>query len=269
MIPMKVIGVSLMLCTILSLNRAQDEWGWSNVNGTEEYSDSKVGYMDNEDRDDNDHMNNTMDKETEKEKHVKLGPCAYKRMYCRKYPWAYCPECDEYGYYLPQQCWASSGYCWCVNKKTGRKIPNTLTKPWMTPFNCDEESFCPDGWSWYNYKCYHFINAPKTWLEAQMYCQFDGANLASVHSYEDDHYVRSLTRVDHDFPETWLGGTDAVMHDYWMWADGTKFHYDNWALDDHLGDEMGCCLKMNYHYMWKWAPASCNATLPFICAKSL
>ncbi|KAM9426546.1 lectin-like [Pholidichthys leucotaenia] len=246
MILVKVISVSLMLCTILSLNHADEGKDY-----------------DKDDKPQDDGMNSSMSRS------LFYSSCRYKRKYCAKYSWAYCPECDEYGYYLPQQCWEKTGYCWCVNKITGKKIPNTLTKPWMTPFNCDEEPFCPDGWTWYDNKCYRFINAPKTWPEAQMYCQFDGANLASVHSQEDDHYLRSLTKVDHDFPETWIGGTDAVMMDFWMWSDGTKFYYDNWDHEHHRQDERGCCLKMNYHYDWKWAPAACNATLPFICAKSL
>ncbi|XP_052353947.1 equistatin-like [Oncorhynchus keta] len=33
------------------------------------------------------------------------------------------PTCDYNGQYTPEQCWGSTGYCWCVNS-SGQKIPD-------------------------------------------------------------------------------------------------------------------------------------------------
>ncbi|XP_041834477.1 thyroglobulin-like isoform X3 [Melanotaenia boesemani] len=45
------------------------------------------------------------------------------------------PKCDENGKYQPQQCHASTGHCWCVNKK-GTEKPGTRTAPGTPPVDC-------------------------------------------------------------------------------------------------------------------------------------
>uniref|UniRef100_A0A8C7Y840 C-type lectin domain-containing protein n=1 Tax=Oryzias sinensis TaxID=183150 RepID=A0A8C7Y840_9TELE len=76
----------------------------------------------------------------------------------------------------------------------------------------EEDSGCPHEWTRFGQQCFIFINSPKTWAEAEAYCQFDGSNLASIHSYEENHFLQSLTRADtHNFPQAWIGGTD-TMH---------------------------------------------------------
>ena len=38
------------------------------------------------------------------------------------------PQCEEDGSYSPMQCWASTGYCWCVDEN-GEEIPGTILGP--------------------------------------------------------------------------------------------------------------------------------------------
>ncbi|XP_038838872.1 equistatin-like [Salvelinus namaycush] len=47
---------------------------------------------------------------------------------------AYVPTCDDNGQYTPEQCWGSTGYCWCVTS-TGQKIQCTETPPGIA-INC-------------------------------------------------------------------------------------------------------------------------------------
>uniref|UniRef100_A0A674AMR4 Thyroglobulin type-1 domain-containing protein n=1 Tax=Salmo trutta TaxID=8032 RepID=A0A674AMR4_SALTR len=47
---------------------------------------------------------------------------------------AFIPTCDDDGQYTPEQCWSSTGYCWCVTS-TGKKIQGTETPP-GTAINC-------------------------------------------------------------------------------------------------------------------------------------
>ncbi|XP_073477195.1 HLA class II histocompatibility antigen gamma chain isoform X2 [Aquarana catesbeiana] len=42
-------------------------------------------------------------------------------------PGAYIPQCDENGDYKSEQCWRSTGYCWCAYKN-GTEIPGTRSR---------------------------------------------------------------------------------------------------------------------------------------------
>ncbi|XP_054876256.1 ladderlectin-like [Poeciliopsis prolifica] len=195
------------------------------------------------------------------------GFCDQKHLQCTIFPGMFCPQCDANGNFLPQQCSGSTGYCWCVDIITGEEIPNTKTAPGVRPINCAQNLRCPYGWTRFGRRCFLFIDTPKTWPEAEFYCQFEEANLASVHSYEENRFIQTFTRGDtHSFPETWIGGTDAIHLDFWMWSDGSKFDYENWYNDDHNETEERC-LKMNYHYTLKWSAAPCDHYLPFVCSK--
>uniref|UniRef100_A0A3P9MQK8 LisH domain-containing protein C1711.05-like n=1 Tax=Oryzias latipes TaxID=8090 RepID=A0A3P9MQK8_ORYLA len=132
----------------------------------------------------------------------------------------------------------------------------------------EEDSGCPDDWTRFGQQCFIFINSPKTWAEAESYCQFDGSNLASIHSYEQNHFLQSLTRADtHNFPQAWIGGTDTMHFGLWTWSDGSRFLYENWSDKGKDGDA-DRCLKINYHYELKWTAARCSESLPFVCSKN-
>ncbi|XP_045919984.1 thyroglobulin-like [Micropterus dolomieu] len=236
---------------------------------------------------------------------VTCGLCQHEREHSKMIIGRFVPKCDDNENFLPQQCSGSTGYCWCVNVFTGVEIPNTRTPPGIPPVNCavqlsggdeerhdgdddhshvdedgekdDEEEHrgereeepCAEGWSRFGRRCFVFINSRKTWLEAESYCLFEDANLASIHSYEENHFIQSLTRADSFvFPETWIGGFDAIHDSHWLWSDGSKFNYQDWNKEDKE-EENEHCLKMNDGYELKWEPESCNDTLPFVCAKKI
>ncbi|KAI0240900.1 Kunitz-type serine protease inhibitor textilinin-4, partial [Lamellibrachia satsuma] len=48
---------------------------------------------------------------------------------------AYVPQCQDDGYYRPQQCSASTGHCWCVTRD-GTKMDGTETGPGEPRHNC-------------------------------------------------------------------------------------------------------------------------------------
>ncbi|XP_045072521.1 equistatin-like [Coregonus clupeaformis] len=50
-------------------------------------------------------------------------------------PTAYIPTCDCKGQYTPEQCWGSTGSCWCVTCN-GQKIKGTETPPGTAPIKC-------------------------------------------------------------------------------------------------------------------------------------
>ncbi|XP_055770505.1 equistatin-like [Salvelinus fontinalis] len=48
---------------------------------------------------------------------------------------AFIPTCDAAGQYTTEQCFGSTGYCWCVNS-SGQKILGTETLPGTARINC-------------------------------------------------------------------------------------------------------------------------------------
>lgn len=40
---------------------------------------------------------------------------------------AFVPECNVDGSFKPEQCWGSTGYCWCVNEH-GTEVPRTKVR---------------------------------------------------------------------------------------------------------------------------------------------
>ncbi|XP_031647515.1 saxiphilin-like [Oncorhynchus kisutch] len=52
---------------------------------------------------------------------------------------AYIPTCDAAGQYTPEQCWGSTGYCWCVTS-SGQNIPGTATPPGIGPIICSTQN---------------------------------------------------------------------------------------------------------------------------------
>ncbi|XP_041634690.1 ladderlectin [Cheilinus undulatus] len=115
-----------------------------------------------------------------------------------------------------------------------------------------------------------FVNSPKTWIEAEIYCLFEGGNLASVHSSMCYHGIQELTKYEYDFPLTWLGGQDFAKNCVWLWTDGSKFDYGNWYMDPsyYYMDREEHCLVMNYGLELKWHYANCSDTHPFVCVKN-
>lgn len=61
-----------------------------------------------------------------------VGPCAVKlinsvntTLVGTTLVGAYVPQCDDKGYYSAAQCQGSTGYCWCVDTRTGETVPGS------------------------------------------------------------------------------------------------------------------------------------------------
>lgn len=190
--------------------------------------------------------------------------------------------CDEDGNFEPKQCHEvapGETWCMCVDVMTGKGRPNTLSKG--DDLMCDENGkiekpCCPPHWTRFSEHghdmCYMFINSNKTWVEAESYCRFEHGRLASIHCQETNHFLQVLTRGEtYEFPETWVGGTNAVQTCFWMWSDGSDFAFEDWSHEDSK-NRNDSCLSINHGCapnQYKWSSSSCNRTLPFVCAKPL
>ncbi|KAG7491157.1 hypothetical protein MATL_G00000040 [Megalops atlanticus] len=128
--------------------------------------------------------------------------------------------------------------------------------------NCHHWGLCPAGWSTFGSRCFLFVRLRKPWTQAELHCNRQGGHLASLHSFQEFQFVRSLTHQG-----AWIGGTDSYTEGHWQWSDGSGFYYTQWNSgepNNALGKEH--CLCINYKGTSGWNDYFCTHRYPFICA---
>ncbi|XP_032386881.1 lactose-binding lectin l-2-like [Etheostoma spectabile] len=126
---------------------------------------------------------------------------------------------------------------------------------------------CPMFWYSFNGRCYKYVATRLTWADAELYCVSQGSNLVSIHSLEEDHFIKALiTNFDHAQGFTWIGLSDIHKEGRWMWSDGCIVDFVNWYTgepNNMAGREH--CAHNNYGD-WKWNDHQCSSTFPSVCA---
>ena len=75
-----------------------------------------------------------------------------------------------------------------------------------------------------------FFKGRRRRLAAQEFCASRGMSLASIHSDEENEWVRRTCMAD-----CWIGFSDAEHEWAWKWSDGTKANYRNWNANAGIG----------------------------------
>uniref|UniRef100_A0A673W7I0 C-type lectin domain-containing protein n=1 Tax=Salmo trutta TaxID=8032 RepID=A0A673W7I0_SALTR len=135
----------------------------------------------------------------------------------------------------------------------------------------ESSGVCPTGWFNHGHRCFTYIRTERTWAESEQYCVFQGANLASIHSTEENHFIQEMIRRQtHDFPRAWIGGQDATQERLWLWSDGCRFYYRDWSnvQPDNAGGNENC-LHINYGEEKRWNDIVCRMKLPSVCSMKL
>ncbi|XP_045915317.1 snaclec 6-like [Micropterus dolomieu] len=129
------------------------------------------------------------------------------------------------------------------------------------PYDYNYEDHCR-----YGQQCFFFIDSPMAWVDAEKYCLSFGANLASIHNYEDYQWIRQTVRENSREGEAWIGAHDAVRWCDWLWSDGSQFDFSSWDP----------VLPCNWWWWW-WkrcvkisssvSREGCEVSLPFVCGR--
>ncbi|KAM9400880.1 uncharacterized protein ACWYII_030681 isoform 1-T2 [Salvelinus alpinus] len=139
---------------------------------------------------------------------------------------------------------------------------------------------CPKGWHRYKKHCYHYFPFMSTWPEAERKCLHLRGNLASVHSLPQYRFLQSVIRKStKKFQRTWIGANDAIKEGLWLWSDGSRFIYQNWAPgqpsnSDHFvvndnSNSREHCMEMNYGASRGQNDSPCWNKRPFLCSRKL
>lgn len=120
---------------------------------------------------------------------------------------------------------------------------------------------------------YLFVTTPKTWDEAQTYCQLAGGySLATINDASEESFLQTQENA-RGLYNWWIGLNDKGLEGAWVWANGSS-SYTNWdpgQPDDWQGSE-DCAtdsfidVPSNY-YSQKWNDWSCGHAFPFICER--
>ncbi|XP_034052556.1 ladderlectin-like [Gymnodraco acuticeps] len=123
---------------------------------------------------------------------------------------------------------------------------------------------CPSFWFSFNSRCYKYSNTERTWADAELYCVSQGGNLVSIHSAEEENFVKLLVEIsDPAKGATWIGLHDIAKEGRWMWSDGSVATYFNWYRQPNNSGRGEDCVN---NFRGKWNDVRCSATLPSVCA---
>ncbi|XP_067381270.1 ladderlectin-like [Channa argus] len=123
------------------------------------------------------------------------------------------------------------------------------------------------GWTQINGRYFRFFPTPRTWAQAEKYCQSIGANLASVHSAQEHKSLQKLISQATGYnKEAWIGGSDAEERGAWFWSDGSSFQYTYWCGGEPNNSQgVQHCLQMNQGASNCWGDFECYGYRASIC----
>lgn len=140
---------------------------------------------------------------------------------------------------------------------------------------------CPQGWASdpklrYCYKVFSSerLQDKKSWVQAQGACQELGAQLLSLASYEEEHFVANMLNkiFGESEPEIheqhwfWIGlnRRDPRGGQSWRWSDGLGFSYHNFDRSRHDDDDIRGCAVLDLASL-QWVAMQCDTQLDWIC----
>ncbi|XP_034075305.1 ladderlectin-like [Gymnodraco acuticeps] len=129
-----------------------------------------------------------------------------------------------------------------------------------------QQDTCPSFWFSFNGRCYKYFNTESTWADAELYCVSQGGNLVSIHSTEEEDFVKFLIKMsDPAEGYTWIGLHDIAKEGRWMWSDGCAAKYLFWyrRQPNNSGRGEDCVLN---NWRGKWNDGPCSSTFPSVCA---
>uniref|UniRef100_A0A8C0IKA8 C-type mannose receptor 2 n=1 Tax=Chelonoidis abingdonii TaxID=106734 RepID=A0A8C0IKA8_CHEAB len=160
----------------------------------------------------------------------------------------------------------------------GTPVNPELPAPYPTP---SLTGSCPQGWSSdpklrHCYKVFNYdkLQDKKTWTLAQLFCRDLGAQLLSLGSYEEEHFVaNTLNKIFgesepeiHEQHWFWIGlnRRDPGGERSWRWSDGLGFFYHNFDRSNHDDDDIRNCAVLDLASL-QWMPMQCESQLDWIC----
>ncbi|XP_026203878.1 lactose-binding lectin l-2-like [Anabas testudineus] len=130
---------------------------------------------------------------------------------------------------------------------------------------------CPPFWFSFRGRCYKYVSTRMTWAEAELYCVSERANLVSIHSLDEDNFVKSLIKnFDHAQGKTWIGLSDIHKEGSWMWSNGCPVKFVYWSAGEpNNSGRKEHCGHTNLGTALKWNDQPCSDLYTSVCASRI
>ncbi|KAM9332480.1 macrophage mannose receptor 1-like isoform 2-T2 [Pholidichthys leucotaenia] len=180
------------------------------------------------------------------------------------------------GYWNDKNCGVELGF---ICKRSSNFI-NTTLAPTTIP-----RGGCAPEWLAFQGKCYKFVvgDDKKNWQDARTHCINHGGNLVSILSEKEQAFL--TTQMVYYKENLWIGMNDISWEMQFVWTDGKRISYTNWAageprsirlghfgrFDNEEGYMLDCVTMIGSILKRKgdWKVDNCGAKHGFICKRNI
>ena len=149
--------------------------------------------------------------------------------------------------------WCSAQIKFCTDSMY---ILSSVILPWHVI-----SILCEVGWHEWNQACYKVSNKQMSFSDASATCKQEGAELASIHTFQENEFIRNISGST----DVFIGLSDSNIEGTFVWSDGCPLAYTNWEAgepdnDYGLGD---CVLFQGGNGKWNDTP--CDMWYEYVC----
>ncbi|KAM9802748.1 secretory phospholipase A2 receptor-like isoform 2-T2 [Syngnathus typhle] len=154
-----------------------------------------------------------------------------------------------------------------------------LSAAWTS--STDPGSTCEEGWVPFGSSCYKKMTIANGWLGARYDCVWEGGDLVSIASLDEEDFVKKQMGDDDRF---WIGLSNLNCDEAWCrydkaqnkltWSDArVTVSYSNWDWRQVGSSNIESCAYVNQgvhrdSQPGKWRHSSCRSSLPYMCERS-
>lgn len=109
------------------------------------------------------------------------------------------------------------------------EVPGSQSEP---------QSNCESTWTYFatDNACYKVFKVAHSWTDAERICISHGSHLTSIHSVEEEDFVKDLARTGWIMPNyyaagVWIGLKGDSPQGTYEWTYGSKVDYTNWGMN--------------------------------------
>ncbi|KAL3837095.1 hypothetical protein ACJMK2_022476 [Sinanodonta woodiana] len=116
--------------------------------------------------------------------------------------------------------------------------------------------------------CYEIVDTLITWKNASDLCKYDGGNLVTIESAEEQKYITDvIKRMFLKARSLWIGSDMLHPEEERAWSNGEKLSYENWAKGEPNNVDMENCVILRTNNSM-WNDVKCTEKNGYICENS-